>query len=101
MTRLAARLGLELPLLQAGMGAIAGPALCAAVSRAGAGGTLALFKEPPARAARRVRQVAAATCRTRRAARAGGSLNSARVPPAPARDTAAHSAGPAMAPIPA
>ncbi|MFK0256271.1 NAD(P)H-dependent flavin oxidoreductase [Streptomyces sp. NPDC090445] len=63
MTRLAARLGLELPLLQAGMGAVAGPALCAEVSRAGAGGTLALFKEPPARAARLVREVAAATSR--------------------------------------
>lgn len=63
MTRLAARLGLALPLLQAGMGAVAGPELCAAVSRAGAGGTLALYKEPPARAARLVRQVAAATSR--------------------------------------
>ncbi|MFE5023248.1 NAD(P)H-dependent flavin oxidoreductase [Streptomyces sp. NPDC056656] len=63
MTRLAALLGLELPLLQAGMGAVAGPALCAAVSRAGAGGTLALYKEPPARAARLVREVAAATDR--------------------------------------
>lgn len=63
MTRLAALLGLELPLLQAGMGAVAGPALCAAVSRAGAGGTLALYKEPPARAARLVREAAAATDR--------------------------------------
>ncbi|MER7467824.1 nitronate monooxygenase [Streptomyces sp. NPDC097981] len=63
MTRLADRLGLELPLLQAGMGAVAGPALCAEVSRAGAGGTLALYKEPPARAARLVREVAAATSR--------------------------------------
>ncbi|GAA1939426.1 NAD(P)H-dependent flavin oxidoreductase [Kitasatospora viridis] len=63
MTRLAARLGLELPLLQAGMGGVAGPALCAEVSRAGAGGTLALYKEPPARAARLVREVAAATSR--------------------------------------
>ncbi|WP_405676576.1 nitronate monooxygenase [Streptomyces sp. NBC_00868] len=63
MTRLAARLGLELPLLQAGMGAVAGAALCAEVSRAGAGGTLALFKEPPARAARLVQEVAAATSR--------------------------------------
>ncbi|MFG3529922.1 NAD(P)H-dependent flavin oxidoreductase [Streptomyces sp. NPDC047917] len=63
MTRLDALLGLELPLLQAGMGAVAGPALCAAVSRAGAGGTLALYKEPPARAARLVREVAAATDR--------------------------------------
>lgn len=63
MTRLAARLGLVLPLLQAGMGAVAGPELCASVSRAGAGGTLALYKEPPARAARLVREVAAATGR--------------------------------------
>ncbi|MFD7079025.1 NAD(P)H-dependent flavin oxidoreductase [Streptomyces sp. NPDC059918] len=63
MTRLTARLGLELPLLQAGMGAVAGPALCAEVSRAGAGGTLALYKEVPARAARLVREVAAATSR--------------------------------------
>ncbi|WP_405792466.1 NAD(P)H-dependent flavin oxidoreductase [Streptomyces sp. NBC_01506] len=63
MTQLAARLGLELPLLQAGMGAVAGPGLCAAVSRAGAGGTLALYKEPPARAVRLVREVAAATGR--------------------------------------
>ncbi|GLX41081.1 hypothetical protein Sros01_71540 [Streptomyces roseochromogenus] len=63
MTRLSARLGLELPLLQAGMGAVAGPGLCAEVSRAGAGGTLALYKEAPGRAARLVRQVAAATGR--------------------------------------
>ncbi|GGS35409.1 NAD(P)H-dependent flavin oxidoreductase [Streptomyces nojiriensis] len=63
MTRLSTRLGLELPLLQAGMGAVAGPALCAEVSRAGAGGTLALYKEAPARAARLVREVAAATGR--------------------------------------
>ncbi|MEU3691863.1 nitronate monooxygenase [Streptomyces narbonensis] len=61
MTRLSVMLGLELPLLQAGMGAVAGPALCAAVSRAGAGGTLALYKEPPERAVRLVREVAAAT----------------------------------------
>nr|WP_237521813.1 nitronate monooxygenase [Streptomyces sp. SID4921] len=60
---MADRLGLALPLLQAGMGAVAGPELCAAVSRAGAGGTLALYKEPPARAARLVREVAAATPR--------------------------------------
>ncbi|MEV7279336.1 nitronate monooxygenase [Streptomyces sp. NPDC093111] len=59
MTRLAALLGLELPLLQAGMGAVAGPALCAEVSLAGAGGTLALYKEAPERAARLVREVAA------------------------------------------
>ncbi|MEV0410661.1 nitronate monooxygenase [Streptomyces sp. NPDC050448] len=63
MTRLAARLGLELPLLQAGMGAVAGTALCAEVSQAGAGGTLALYKERPARAARLVRAVATATAR--------------------------------------
>ncbi|WP_330333637.1 nitronate monooxygenase [Streptomyces sp. NBC_00536] len=63
MTRPATLLGLELPLLQAGMGAVAGPALCAAVSRAGAGGTLALYREPPARAARLVREAAVATDR--------------------------------------
>jgi nitronate monooxygenase len=60
MTPLTALLGIELPLLQAGMGAVAGPALCAAVTRAGAGGTLALYKEPPDRVTRLVRQTAAA-----------------------------------------
>ncbi|MEC4019433.1 NAD(P)H-dependent flavin oxidoreductase [Streptomyces sp. H27-D2] len=56
-------LGLTLPLLQAGMGGVAGPKLCAAVSEAGAGGTLALYREPPDRVARLVRNTAAATAR--------------------------------------
>ncbi|MET9296280.1 nitronate monooxygenase [Streptomyces sp. NPDC003077] len=56
-------LGLDLPLLQAGMGGVAGPDLCAAVSRAGAGGTLALYKEPPDRIRELVAAVATATTR--------------------------------------
>lgn len=63
MNRLQSKLGLELPLLQAGMGGIAGPELCAAVSRAGAGGALALYKEPPDRVRDLVSQVTAATSR--------------------------------------
>lgn len=63
MNRLESVLGLDLPLLQAGMGGIAGPELCAAVSRAGAGGTLALYKEPPERVRELVRSVAASTSR--------------------------------------
>ncbi|MFJ1613632.1 NAD(P)H-dependent flavin oxidoreductase [Streptomyces sp. NPDC087849] len=63
MNRLQSVLGLELPLLQAGMGGIAGPELCAAVSRAGAGGALALYKEPPERARELVRAVVASTSR--------------------------------------
>jgi len=49
VNRVERALGLTLPLLQAGMGGVAGPALCAAVSRAGAGGVLGLYKEPPER----------------------------------------------------
>ncbi|MER5846294.1 nitronate monooxygenase [Streptomyces sp. NPDC002012] len=63
MNRLQFALGLDLPLLQAGMGGIAGPELCAAVSRAGAGGALALYKEPPERVRELVRAVAASTSR--------------------------------------
>lgn len=63
MTPLASLLGLELPLLQAGMGGVAGPALCAAVSGAGAAGTLALYKEPPDRVRALVAEVTAATSR--------------------------------------
>ncbi|WP_406064396.1 nitronate monooxygenase [Streptomyces sp. NBC_01077] len=63
MSRLRSVLGLELPLLQAGMGGIAGPELCAAVSGAGAGGTLALYKEPPERVRELVRAVVASTSR--------------------------------------
>lgn len=63
MNRLQTALGLQLPLLQAGMGGVAGILLCTEVSRAGAGGTLALYKEPPDRIREAVREVAAATSR--------------------------------------
>ncbi|GGX83886.1 NAD(P)H-dependent flavin oxidoreductase [Streptomyces hiroshimensis] len=45
--RLCDALGIDVPLLQAGMGGVAGPELAAAVSEAGAGGCLALYKELP------------------------------------------------------
>jgi nitronate monooxygenase len=61
--RLTDRLGLALPLIQAGMGGIAGPELCAAVSLAGAGGVLALYKEPPERVAALIAGTAAITGR--------------------------------------
>ncbi|WP_047225169.1 NAD(P)H-dependent flavin oxidoreductase [Protofrankia coriariae] len=61
--RLGRALGLTLPLLQAGMGGIAGPRLCAAVSRAGAGGVLALYREPPAQVSRLVTATARTTTR--------------------------------------
>ncbi|MFF0296808.1 NAD(P)H-dependent flavin oxidoreductase [Kitasatospora sp. NPDC004614] len=60
-TRLEQRLGVTLPLLQAGMGGIAGPELCGAVSRAGAGGVLGLYKEPPERIRRLITDTAART----------------------------------------
>ncbi|MET9553699.1 nitronate monooxygenase [Streptomyces sp. NPDC006645] len=63
MDRLRAALGLQLPLIQAGMGGVAGTLLCTEVSRAGAGGTLALYKESPGRIREAVREVAAATSR--------------------------------------
>jgi nitronate monooxygenase len=48
MNLLARRLGIGFPLLQAGMGGIAGPRLAAAVAGAGGGGVLALYKSEPA-----------------------------------------------------
>ncbi|MFF4220797.1 NAD(P)H-dependent flavin oxidoreductase [Streptomyces nondiastaticus] len=45
--RLCDALGIDVPLLQAGMGGVAGPELAGAVSEAGAGGCLALYKERP------------------------------------------------------
>ena len=39
-------LGIDFPLLQAGMGGVAGPELAAAVSSAGAGGVVALYRMP-------------------------------------------------------
>lgn len=59
--RLTDALGLTLPLVQAGMGGVAGPALAAAVSTAGAGGVLALYKEAPERIGDLVGAVAGAT----------------------------------------
>lgn len=61
--RLERLLGLSLPLLQAGMGGVAGPRLCAAVSRAGAGGVLALYREPPEQVRRLIARTAADTTR--------------------------------------
>lgn len=48
MNALAQRLGIDFPLIQAGMGGIAGPALAAATAEAGAAGVLALYRSPPA-----------------------------------------------------
>jgi len=45
--RLARLLGLSFPLIQAGMGGVAVPRLAAAVSEAGAGGVVALYKHSP------------------------------------------------------
>ncbi|WP_284615078.1 NAD(P)H-dependent flavin oxidoreductase [Aquabacterium humicola] len=55
------RLGIRLPLLQAGMGGIAGPALAAAVAEAGAGGIVAMYRLPGPAVARRVRETRALT----------------------------------------
>lgn len=44
MNGLAERLGIRFPLIQAGMGGIAGPRLAAAVASAGAGGVVALYR---------------------------------------------------------
>ena len=44
---LARLLGLSFPLIQAGMGGVAVPRLAAAVSEAGAGGVVALYKHSP------------------------------------------------------
>ncbi|MGI8626078.1 MAG: NAD(P)H-dependent flavin oxidoreductase [Geodermatophilaceae bacterium] len=59
VTRLTDLLGLTLPLLQAGMGGVAGPELAAGVSNSGAGGILALYKERAESIRRLVRQTAA------------------------------------------
>lgn len=50
-------LGVRFPLVQAGMGGVAGPRLAAAVSEAGAAGVVALYRMRPP-------QIAAATCAT-------------------------------------
>ncbi|MEU1422625.1 nitronate monooxygenase [Kitasatospora sp. NPDC005751] len=60
----AAALGVEFPLAQAGMGGIAGPALAAAVSEAGALGTVALYKGDRALAVELIGDTARRTART-------------------------------------
>jgi nitronate monooxygenase len=56
-------LGVRFPVVQAGMGGVAGPRLAAAVSRAGALGTVALYRSPAAGCARLVSEAAALTDR--------------------------------------
>ena len=57
-------LGVDFPLIQAGMGGVAGPALAAAVSNSGALGTVALYKSDAAQSAFLVADTAARTRRT-------------------------------------
>lgn len=59
----AGALGVRFPLVQAGMGGVAGPRLAAAVSGAGALGTVALYRSRPADCARLVARTAALTDR--------------------------------------
>ncbi|EXI78871.1 MAG: putative enoyl-[acyl-carrier-protein] reductase II [Candidatus Accumulibacter appositus] len=63
MNELARRLGIDFPLVQAGMGGVAGVALAAAVAEAGAGGVLALYRSRPDTIAACVRQMLARTSR--------------------------------------
>jgi nitronate monooxygenase len=63
MNRLCEMLGLEIPLLQAPTASIAGPELAAAVSAAGALGSMGLTWTPPDAAAEHIRHVRAATDR--------------------------------------
>ncbi len=62
-TALSDLLGIEYPVLQSGMGTIAGPDLVAEVSRAGGLGILAGLNVPPDELAARIRQVRALTDR--------------------------------------
>lgn len=57
----AAALGVRQPVVQAGMGGVAGPRLAAAVSQAGGLGTVALYKSDAAQAEAAVRATAALT----------------------------------------
>ncbi|GIJ24280.1 NAD(P)H-dependent flavin oxidoreductase [Micromonospora lutea] len=57
-------LGVRLPLVQAGMGGVTGPALAAAVAEAGALGTVALYRFDPMTAAELVRRTAVNTSAT-------------------------------------
>ncbi|MEV7339967.1 nitronate monooxygenase [Streptomyces sp. NPDC093544] len=56
-------LGVDFPLVQAGMGGVAGPALAAAVGEAGALGTVACYRSTPERVARLVRETGRLTRR--------------------------------------
>lgn len=62
-TALCDLLGIEYPILQSGMGSVAGPDLVAEVSRAGALGILGGLNVPPDELRRRIRQVREATDR--------------------------------------
>ncbi|MEA2794479.1 MAG: hypothetical protein QOI87_1859 [Bradyrhizobium sp.] len=61
MTAFCERLGIEIPIIQAPMGGAAGPALAAAVSNAGALGTLALWGADTEALRRQVRETRALT----------------------------------------
>lgn len=63
MNALTQRLGIDFPLLQAGMGGIAGPALAAATANAGAGGVLGLYRAAPQLIAELVMQTRQLTAR--------------------------------------
>lgn len=62
-TSLCDLLGVEYPIVQSGMGGVAGPALAAAVSRAGGLGILGCAHLPPDEVRRRIREVKALTDR--------------------------------------
>jgi nitronate monooxygenase len=62
-TALCEVLGIEYPILQSGMGSVAGPELVAAVSRAGGLGILAGLRLPPEDLRRQIRQLRALTDR--------------------------------------
>jgi nitronate monooxygenase len=57
------RLGLSFPLIQAGMGGVAGPGLAAAVANAGCLGVVALYRHEPDEIRRLLRQTRALTSR--------------------------------------
>jgi nitronate monooxygenase len=62
-TALCDLLGVQYPILQSGMGGVAGPALAAAVSRAGGLGILGCAHVPPDEVRKRIREVKALTDR--------------------------------------
>src|SRR5688500_234215 len=62
-TSLCDLLGIEYPIVQSGMGGVAGPALAAAVSRAGGLGILGCAHLPPDEVRKRIREVRSLTDR--------------------------------------